>query len=61
MKQILSRRHLALGGIGSLATLTLLGKSARTKATAPEHPNVAVIQRYDEIRSNALVAPQLHD
>ena len=48
MKSILSRRNLTFGGIGSLATLALLGKSDRAEAAAPEHPNVAVVQRYYE-------------
>lgn len=39
MKSILSRRNLTFGGITSLATLALLGKSERTEAAAPEHPN----------------------
>ena len=43
----LSRRNLTLGGIG-IATLALLGKSNKTHAAAPEHPNVAVVQRYYE-------------
>lgn len=43
-----SRRNLTLGGIGSLATLAILGKSTKSEATAPEHPNVAVVQRYYE-------------
>ena len=46
--KVLSRRHLALGGIGSLASLALLGKSHKTEASTPEHPNVAVVQRYYE-------------
>ena len=45
--KILSRRHLTLGGIGSLATL-VLSKSSKTEAATPEHPNVAVVQRYYE-------------
>lgn len=48
MKQVLSRRNLTLGGISSLATLALLGKSHKTEAAATEHPNVAVVQRYYE-------------
>jgi uncharacterized protein len=44
----LSRRNLTLSGIGSLATLALVGKSNKTVAAAPEHPNVAVVQRYYE-------------
>ena len=43
----LSRRNLTLGGI-SIATLALLGKTKQTEAAAPEHPNVAVVQRYYE-------------
>ena len=46
--KVLSRRHLTLGGISSLATLALLGKSDKTEAAATEHPNVAVVQRYYE-------------
>lgn len=48
MKKVLSRRNLTLGGIGSLASLALLDKSSKTKAAAPEHPNVAIVQRYYE-------------
>ena len=44
--KILSRRHLTFGGIGSLATLALLGKSSKMEASTPDHPNVKVIQRY---------------
>ena len=48
MKPILSRRNLTFGGLTSLATLAFIGKSHKTEAAAPEHPNVAVIQRYYE-------------
>ena len=48
--KVLSRRHLTLGGIGSLATL-VLSKSTKTQAATPEHPNVAVVQRYYEAYS----------
>lgn len=34
MKQVLSRPNLTIGGIGSLATLALLGKSNKTEAAA---------------------------
>lgn len=46
--KVLSRRNLTLGGISSLATLALLGKSNKTEAAAPGHLNVAVVQRYYE-------------
>lgn len=43
--KVLSRHNLLIGAVGSMAIATL-GESLAANAATPEHPNVAVVQRY---------------